>query len=244
MSVRTISFCALALLSAALFVRLGLWQVDRLHERQARNAVVRHQQAGGPTPIGSLPRDTGAAHYRPASIVGRFDYEHELVATNRTRRGSPGVELLTPVRVAGSDTAVLVNRGWVYSPDGATVDRTRWREGDSAQLSGYVELYAPGAGVTSSASDPRIVRRVSREEIASKIPFPVAPYYLVMTGGPTSGAHPARREIPALDDGPHRSYAVQWFCFAAIALGGAAAVTWRERRDGREGPGHVVRGDP
>jgi cytochrome oxidase assembly protein ShyY1 len=38
-----------------------------------------------------------------------------------------------------------------------------------------------------------------------------------------------------LDDGPHRSYAVQWFCFAAIALGGAVAVIRREREGTRQG---------
>jgi surfeit locus 1 family protein len=230
MSRRTLVFCACAIVAAALFIRLGFWQVSRLHERQARNAVVAAQQRSTPVPLAALPRDSAAAHYRPASLEGRFDYEHELVVTSRTRRGSPGVELLTPVRIAGSDTAVLVNRGWVYSPDGGRVDRSRWREGDSAHVTGYVEMYSPDAGATSSANDPRIVRRVSRQELAAKIPYPVAPYYLVSTGDSASPTHPARREIPALDDGPHRTYAVQWFCFAAIALGGAAAVVWRERR--------------
>jgi surfeit locus 1 family protein len=243
MSVRTMVFCLLAVLSAALFVRLGAWQLERLHERQARNSIVRRQQTSAPSPLQTLPRDTGAAHYRPASVQGRLDYEHELVATNRTRRGSPGVELITPVRLTGSDTAVLVNRGWVYAPDGATVDHARWREADSATLTGYVELYAPDAGATASSADPRIVRRVSRQEVASKVPYPVAPYYLVATGGPTSSTHPVRREIPALDDGPHRSYAVQWFCFAAIALAGAGAVVWRERRDASPA-GQTPRGDP
>ena len=231
---RTILFCALAVVAAALFVRLGLWQVSRLRERQARNAVVAAQQRSTPVPLAALPRDTAAAHYRPASVEGRFDYEHELVVTSRTRRGSPGIELLTPMRVASSDTAVLVNRGWVYSPDGGTVDRSRWREGDSVRVTGYVEMYSVDAGVTRTATDPRIVRRVSRQEIAAKVPYPVAPYYLVSIGDSTAAPHPARREVPALDDGPHRSYAVQWFCFAAIALGGAAAVVLRERQESRE----------
>ncbi len=228
---RTILFCAFAIASAAVFVRFGLWQVRRMHERQARNAVVAAQQRGAPIPFAELPPDTAAAHYRPATLRGRFDYEHELIVTSRTRRGSPGVELITPMRVAGSDTAVLVNRGWVYSPDGGTVDRARWREADSASVQGYVELYTPDAGITRSAADPRIVRRVSRQEVASKIPYPVARYYVVSIGDSLSMTHPARREIPALDDGPHRSYAVQWFCFAAIALGGAVAVVMRERRE-------------
>lgn len=229
LSGRILLFCALALAAATLFIRLGFWQLSRLHERQARNAVIAAAQRSTPMPLASLPHDTGAAHYRPASVRGTFDYEHELVLSNRTRRGSPGVELLAPVRVPGTDTAVLVNRGWVYSPDGGSVDRPRWREGDSALVvTGYVELFTPDAG-TTTASDPHIVRHVTRRELASKVPYPVAPFYLVSIGDTLSQTHPARHEIPLLDDGPHRSYALQWFSFAAIALVGAGFVVHRER---------------
>jgi surfeit locus 1 family protein len=235
MSRRTLLFCALAIMAAALFVRLGFWQVARLHERQGRNAVIATQQRSAPLPIHALPRDTAAAHYRPASVEGRFDYDNELVLTSRSRRGSPGVELLTPVRLAGTDTAVLVNRGWVYAPDGSTIDRGRWREGDTAHVTGYVELYSPSAETTAPARDPHILRRASQREIAGRIPYPVAPFYLVSVGDTTSTTHPVRREMPVLDEGPHRGYAIQWFCFAAIALGGAAAVVRRERQGERSG---------
>jgi surfeit locus 1 family protein len=229
MSLRTTVFCLVAAFAAALFIRLGFWQITRLRERRAHNEVVTAQRRTAPVPLDELPRDTAAAHYRSASVTGRFDYEHELVLTNRTRRGSPGVDLLTPVRLAGSDTAVIVDRGWVYAPDGSTVDRGRWREGDSARVAGYVELYTPDDGGTTLAKDPRIVRHASRREIAARLPYPVAPYLVVLVGDTSGGNHPARRELPVLDDGPHRSYAVQWFCFAAIAIGGAAAVIRRER---------------
>jgi surfeit locus 1 family protein len=229
MSLRTTIFCLLAALAAALFIRLGLWQITRLHERQAHNGVVAARQRSAALPLALLPRDTAAAHYRLARVTGRFDYDHELVLTNRTRRGSPGVDLLTPVRLAGSDTAVIVDRGWVYAPDGSTVDRSRWREGDSARVGGYVELYTPDNGGTTLAKDPRIVRHASHREIAARLPYPVAPVLVVLVGDTGTAGHPARRELPVLDDGPHRSYAVQWFCFAAIALGGAAAVIRRER---------------
>jgi cytochrome oxidase assembly protein ShyY1 len=43
----------------------------------------------------------------------------------------------------------------------------------------------------------------------------------------------ARLTPPPLDEGPHLSYAIQWFAFAAIALIGAGAVAIRrERVDG------------
>ena len=233
MSRRTWIFCALAAVAAAVFIRLGFWQLSRLHERRTRNAAIAAQQHDVPVPFRSLPGDTASAHYRATTIDGRFDYEHELVLSNRTRQGSPGVELLTPMRVAGTDTAVLVDRGWVYSPDGSTIDRPRWREGDSSRIAGYVELYAPDAGVTTSSFGPRVVRRASRSEIAAKIPYPVAPYFVVAMSDSAAGSHPARREAILLDEGSHRSYAIQWFCFAAIAIGGAAAVVFREREERR-----------
>ena len=242
MSRRTLFFCALALGAAALFVRLGFWQLSRLHERRAHNAVIAAQRLDAPVAFSALPRDTGAAHYRAAHVEGRYDYAHEVVLASRTRQGSPGVELLTPVRVAASDTAVLVDRGWVYSPDGATVDLARWREGDSARVDGYVSTYTPDDGVTTSAFGPRVVRRTSRSEIAAKVPYPVAPYFLVVTSDTAGRDHPARREQPVLDEGPHRGYAIQWFSFAIIAIGGAVAVVFREREE-RRGRWRVIRGE-
>lgn len=225
---RILIFCLFAAAAALTFTRLGLWQLDRLHERQTRNTMIAQQQRGAPLPLVSLPRDTAQAHFRAASVEGRYDYEHEIVLSNRTRRGSPGVDLVTPVRIAGSDTAVLVNRGWVYSPDGASVDQKRWREGETARLKGYVEVLTADTGLAISRH-PRVVRHVSRAEVSSKIPYPIALFYLVAFGDTTDLAHPARRDLPVLDDGPHRGYAIQWFSFALIAIAGAGIVVRRER---------------
>jgi surfeit locus 1 family protein len=222
-------FCVFAGLAAFLFIRLGFWQLARLHAKVQRNVTIAAQQRMATVQFDSLPRDTAAAHYRRASASGVFDYDAELVAAGRTYQGSPGAELITPLRLPGSDTVVLVDRGWVYSPDGSSVDRARWRELDSVTVTGYVEQYAPDAAKTSVARDPRIVRRITRRDVSSRISSPLAPYYLVQTGD-TASSHPVRREMPVLDEGPHRGYAIQWFAFAAIALTGAVAVVWRERR--------------
>ena len=158
----------------------GFWQLARLHEKVRRNVAIAAQQREPPVQFASLPRDTAAAHYRRATVIGVFDYANELVLSSRTHQGSPGVELLTPLRLAGSDTAVLVNRGWVYSPDGASVDRSRWRERDSATVAAYVQLYAPDAGTTAAASGSahRAARQPARDRL-ERIPYPIAPYYLV-----------------------------------------------------------------
>jgi surfeit locus 1 family protein len=64
------------------------------------------------------------------------------------------------------------------------------------------------------------------------LPYPVSPLYLVATDADTTKPvveRVVRLPPPALDEGPHLSYAIQWFAFAAIALIGGTAVAVRGR---------------
>ncbi len=217
----TIVFFLIALALAALFVRLGIWQLDRRHGRRARNAMIAAQAAARPVAFDSVPNDTARAHYRRATLRGVPDYDHELVLASRTRNGSPGVHVLTPVRLAGHDTAVLLNRGWVFSADGATADLAQWHEGDSLEVEGYVEPLAAG---DVKPIRGRVLRQVTLGGVRGALPYPVAPMYLVVQRpGDSLNVRPARLTLPDLhDEGPHLGYAIQWFAFALIAVIGAA----------------------
>jgi surfeit locus 1 family protein len=220
-----------ALLFAALFVRLGFWQLARLRERQAYNAPIAARAGLAPVALRDLPRDPGEAIHRSVRVSGEYDYDREIVLTLRSRQGSPGVNLLTPLRIAGSDTAILVNRGWIYASDGVSADPKPWREVDPVDAVGYVRLLETGdtAGARSTGR-PDAVRRPSLTAIAGMLPYPVAPFYVVLTSpGPDGARTPPRVPPPALDEGNHRSYAVQWFTFALIALGGTAILVLRRR---------------
>lgn len=223
-------FVVIAVLLAALFVRLGLWQLDRRHERQARNALIAARLDSAEVDVAALPRDSATARFRRVRVTGSADYEHELIYAARSYRGSPGVNLLTPVRIAGKDTAVIVNRGWVYAPDGVTVDEAKWRDRDST-FTGYVEELPSTAGA-SYASRPRVIARLSYDAVAKAVPYPVAPVYVVVLGD--SAIAPdrlARLTVPPLGEGPHLNYAIQWFAFALIAIAGAGVVIKQSRED-------------
>jgi surfeit locus 1 family protein len=229
-------FVTLAILAAALFVRLGIWQLHRLDERRTRNRLVAERLESAPVDVAALPKDTALAHYRRARVVGEPDYSHELVYAARTHQGAPGVDLLTPVRIAGSDTAVLVNRGWVYAADGATVDLATLRDPDST-FDGYVEEFPSGPGGAFS-NNPRTIARLSHDVAAKALPYPIARFYVVMgedrvpvADSTNKTRQPTRIGAPALDEGPHKGYAFQWFSFAAIALIGAGVVI-RQSRSG------------
>ncbi len=222
---------------ALLFIRLGVWQLARLGERRARNAVVVARLAEPPRPLATLPHDSGveALTYRRVRVAGTYDVAHEIVLTGRTREGSPGVHLVTPLRPDGADTSVLVDRGWVYSPDASQVDPVQWREPLRVDTTGSVAAFVRHAGEPAlRGGGPSLrMRWLDPDTIARAIGYPLAPFYVVLDGDTSIHSFhvPARVPPPPLDEGPHLDYAIQWFAFAAIAVGGAIiAVFGRHAR--------------
>lgn len=227
MRLRAFLTLALPLAFAALFVRLGIWQLSRLREKRAFNAVLSARFAAAPADITTLPADTALGHYRRVTAGGTMLYDREVVYAGRSREGSPGVDLLTPLKLDGRDTVVMVNRGWAYSFDAASIDNARWREKDSVRISGYAETF-PGK---ERSAAPRRVHALDRAAVQAIVGLPVAPYMIVQTSDSVMHADsvPVRLEVPVPDEGPHKSYAIQWFSFALVAVVGGVALSRRSR---------------
>ena len=232
MSRRAVIAALLALAIAALFARLGVWQLHRLAERRAFNAEFESRLAAAPVGLGALPADTALAKYRRVRVAGTFDFDHQFVITARSRQGAPGVWLLTPLRPDSGGTAVLVNRGWVYSPDASTVNLAMWNEPERTTVAGFVVPIPPRSSDDPRAvANPRAWRELDYARFSAALPYTVEPYYVVeMADGPKPVDAPTRLDIPPMDEGPHKSYAIQWFTFAAIALYGAGYLVYLETR--------------
>jgi surfeit locus 1 family protein len=216
---------AIPLACAALFVRLGLWQVSRHQELAAYNATVATRLAEAPAPFATLPEDTAAVRGRRITLTGRFRYDLEQVQAGRVNEGSPGVHLITPLERDGNDTLVVVLRGWVYSADAAGVDLARWREAESVAIAGYaIPLPAEGPPPPTDATRP--LRTLSQSALTARLGRPVALAQVVMTSDSAARADsvPRRLRMPVLSAGAHKSYAIQWFAFAFIAVVGGVLL--------------------
>jgi len=220
-----------ALLVAAGCVRLGVWQLDRLHERRQRNALLLAARARPPIAVdGSLPADS--ARNRRLLARGVYDYAHERLWRGRSYEGVPGVDLVTPLRLAGGG-AVLVDRGWAPSPDAYHVDQAAYREGDSAVVLGLGMLA------------PRARGDVDPTRLRDSLPYPLLPFVVqqLPSDSPTvrrSAALLIRWPTPELSDGPHLSYAIQWFSFAVIIAVGSLALARKRAAEAElelSGPG-------
>lgn len=206
---------------AVISIALGFWQLRRLSARRQTNAVLASRRIAPRVELDSLPSDTAAAHFRRVHLRGVYDHAQEIVLTLRGRSGSPGINILTPLLRANKDTAVLVNRGWIYSPDGMTADTRPWHEADTLNGAGFVETFpTKGPFAPPNPARPRSFRRLDRAQLQKAFPYPIANYYVVLTDSAQSSNVPPRVEPAPLDEGPHMLYAIQWFSFAVISIVG------------------------
>jgi surfeit locus 1 family protein len=224
------------------FVRLGFWQLARLQERKASNRAIAARIDTAPITDAATLADTLGLFYRNATVHGVFDDERSIILPGRSMRGLPGVHLITPLLLAGRTDAVLVNRGWVPSPDAATIDIADFAtHGETVALTGLVVPF-PGpreslAPAQHTAVDDSAFRRVwfsiEEDRLRSQFPYPLLPVLLqqrAVAGEPTGRGHyPAHLDAPALDEGPHLGYALQWFSFALIGVIGWIALVRRSR---------------
>jgi surfeit locus 1 family protein len=222
---RIVLFLSTLVVGAAA-IGLGLWQLRRYADRSARNRIALEERALPPLRADSIGAP-GLPPYRRAIVKGTLDEPGELLLRNRLVAGVPAVLVVTPLRRPGTDTALLVNRGYVPAADAVDPGDATWSEAGREEFRGVL-LPLPDRG------DGKPIVRNGRESwlaldktaLRARFPYPIAAVYLVAE--PDSGTdrhttrgtvYPMRAEPPPLDRGPHLSYALQWFGIAAAVVG-------------------------
>lgn len=250
---RKLWLCAITLLFSGLFIRLGFWQLSRRTERisAAATRAVRATQMRLDWSVRlDVPDDTAGLVGRSARLTGRWDRANEVVLRSRTLDGRAGVEVLTPLRIGDPGeggalsegredgaTTVMVLRGWLPASDGLRADLA---SGWSGVVDGPVDV----EGVLISSRDGRggqplwidtggarhlALAGIDLAQVRSELSLEVSPHVLRADDRDHAIGvlRPARQVVTG--NGPHLSYALQWFSFAAITVFGTAALIRRER---------------
>lgn len=224
-----------AVVVAVACIRLGFWQLDRLHGRKDANRAIAAAEARPAEPFASMlagTEDPLVLRFRRASITGRYDPSHEvlLYGRNAASTGEAGDQVLTPL-VLPDGSAIVVDRGWV------PIESTVPLQGALAAPTGEVRiegvLFPPDAVSTPTAgASPAVnVTKVDLGQLAAQMPYRLQPLYVLLQvqDPPQSGPLPEMPPLPPFTNGPHFSYAVQWFSFAAITIVGYGVVLRRSR---------------
>jgi surfeit locus 1 family protein len=218
----------LVLLGAALCIRLGIWQLDRLSQRRAFNAHFISMSELPPLDLNAgTASDLASMEYRAVTVRGTYDFANQVALLNYYHEGVYGYHLLTPLRLADGRT-VLVDRGWIPADGNATpAGWSRYDGADQAEVRGVMRLgvaKAPFGGRADPALAPGQTRLdfwnfIIFERLAAQIPYPILPIYIQPNPDPADNEPPipSQPEIE-ITEGPHFGYALQWFSFAAIML--------------------------
>jgi cytochrome oxidase assembly protein ShyY1 len=233
---RWIALGLFAIVMTSLCVRLGFWQLDRLHGRRYYNALFAQGMAMTPEPVEHLVdanAGTGSSLlYRQAEATGTYDPAHEVILYGRSHNEEPGNHVLTPL-VLPDGRAVLVDRGWVpYEMNTPPVSGAP-PPGGTVTITGLLAPSEPGGSPQTQATTTFTV--VDLAQIGRQLPYTLLPDYLQLQhqSPVQSGSLPIPPPPPTLDEGPHKGYALQWFSFGSIAGFGFLLLVVREVRDER-----------
>ena len=230
----------LALVAA--MVTAGIWQLHRLDERRSVNDAVIARTADPVGPVESLVEvgddHTDELEYRRVTATGTYLADEEVLVGAPSRDGVPGSWVFTPLELE-EGIGVAVNRGWI-SNNGeldAVPDSVTAPEG-TVTVTGVVRLTETRSGL--GASDPAegsltFLSRLDVDRLDQQLDLALLPVQVTLqVQDPVVAVDAPRPAQPhVLDEGPHLSYAMQWFIFTTVAVVGYPMILWRKANDVR-----------
>lgn len=239
MKLHRLFWIGLVAAAALTLIGLGFWQLSRWQERRALNAVIASRIDQPPVVLNGELVDERDMEYRPVVVSGSFDFSREIVLRNRTLNSIPGVHLITPLRIEGSENAVLVDRGWIpYDAASPELRAAYAYPAGAVTVHGLSRMSQTRASPLAPADPPLGPGRPRLDawfwldiaQIQRQVPYPLLPFYVEQDSGPDPNAIPAPGHEIDLSGGPHLGYAIQWFSFAVILVAGSIALARRDTR--------------
>lgn len=234
---RYILVTLLVIAAMAVMARLGVWQLERREQRIARNADLVAKLEASPLSLNDaalaaawpLPEDRSAVRNVQAEAAGEYDFARQLLLVQQNYRDMPGAHVVVPLVLAGTEQAVLVDRGWVPFDD---VQSGRWQQYDDQRgpvtISGRVQpsqilpgraAEQAGSNLTSPQQPEEEWYRIDIGAIQGQMPYRLLRVYLLEAPSQQGNIALPYRIEPEVDlsEGPHMGYALQWFAFAIVA---------------------------
>ncbi|HET7144584.1 MAG TPA: SURF1 family protein [Anaerolineales bacterium] len=210
---------------AAVCIRLGIWQLDRLDQRRAFNSQVESMRAAELLDLNqNIPADISSMEWRAVAVVGEYDFKNQVALRNQYNGAQYGYHLITPLLFNGG--AVLVDRGWIPADgNSAPADWSKYDEPGQVTVTGQIRLGQdkPSFGGVADAEigldNARldVWNNLNVARISEQSPYPLLSVYVQPNPDENNSGPPIKSQpIVELTEGPHFGYALQWFAFATI----------------------------
>ena len=222
-----------AALLVPVFCALGFWQLQRAHEKRALQAEYDRRATQPPVVLGTAQRTADEVQFFRVRADGIFETEYQVLWDNRIHHGVVGFHVITPFHIAGGETRVLVNRGWV--PAGASrrdLPPTGTPRG-TVTIRGVavVPRREFGLGELDALNRSRVTvwQHLDLPRYAKEVGWSMLPIVVLLDPQSPGGFV---REWARLDVGAavHQGYAFQWFMLAAAVVVLYVVLLVRARR--------------
>lgn len=196
-------------------IALGQWQLGRAEVKREARARYEARAAQTAVTVTAAEMDAEATDLRRVVAHGTFEPRHAVFIDNRIHRGVAGYHVVMPLRIAGSDRFVLVNRGWVPR----TPERPRLPVVSTPTQLVTIEGIAAIPRQRTLELSPNVIegaiwQNLTIERYRAALPIVIQPFLIQQTSAAEDGLV---RDWPAPDFGidKHYGYAFQWFALAA-----------------------------
>jgi len=230
-SILTLTLGSLA--GFAVLIRLGTWQVERLHWKEG---LIAERGAAVSAPPIAVPRTLEAARsleFRRVRAVGQFQYDREIAMHAIERKhGDAGYLVIAPLRL-DDGAVVLVERGWVPPEKRDAATRPEGNPPGAVAVDGLLRLApAEKPGWFIPANDPARGEWfwIDLPALARAAGAPAAlPFYIEAGPAPNPGGLPVGGQANTDLPNDHLQYAITWYALAAALLVIYVILLRRER---------------
>lgn len=227
------------LLLLPVLISLGFWQLDRAEEKREIQTRVEQRTRAASLHIGASLEPAEQVRYRNATVSGTYDARYQLLIDNKFHNGRVGYQVITPLQISGSDTWVLVNRGWVpQGSDRQSLPDVRPPAG-TVTVRGLIEIphghvFAMGDDNRTNSGWPAVVLWLDLARYARETGYRLQPFEILQDPADTGG-YERQWTLVVMPPEKSVSYAVQWFAMAVALVVIYIVVNLRrvEDEDGR-----------
>lgn len=217
--IRRLVIALAAAVAIAGTIALGFWQWGRGEQKTALHDEIEARATAAPVDARMLlapQADLAALVHRPVVLRGEWIPQRTVYLDNRQMNAVPGFYVVTPLRIAGSQAVVLVQRGWVQRNFERRTDLppVQTPAGD-VEVRGRLapppaKLYA----FSSEESGP-IRQNLDLTRFRAETGLPLLALSVQQTGPASEGL---LRQWPDVGSGAERNYgyAFQWWAIATL----------------------------
>ena len=242
-SPRWAGYLALVVLFAVVCCALGTWQLNRRAEALAEVARIDANYDADAVPVADALPDAASfdvdQRWQVVALSGEYLAAEEVVVRNRPFEGSSGFEVVTPFRL-DDGTVFMVNRGWIaQNSEGRP---SEYADAPTGHVTVEARLKAGEGRIAGRTSTGDEFATIDLEELADRVGEPsyTGAYGVLVQNREDAAEPPLAAARPVRDEGPHLSYALQWFVFALLGFVGLGWAANQERKGLAEASGAAI----